>query len=114
MREILNRGGCLERRSGRIIVIASDSAKAGRSRFWPCTMPQNMRVRPGARSGHGGRGDGNHRQCGVSGSRVDKDGAGHGPQLAEIYGIPPEGMHEFLRSLDPLKRIATPRRWPMS
>jgi NAD(P)-dependent dehydrogenase (short-subunit alcohol dehydrogenase family) len=30
------------------------------------------------------------------------------PQFAEMYGIPPEGMDEFLRSIDPLKRIATP------
>jgi NAD(P)-dependent dehydrogenase (short-subunit alcohol dehydrogenase family) len=29
-------------------------------------------------------------------------------QLAEVYGIPPEGVEEFLRSNDPLKRIATP------
>jgi NAD(P)-dependent dehydrogenase (short-subunit alcohol dehydrogenase family) len=29
-------------------------------------------------------------------------------QLAEVYGIPLEGEDKFLRSHDPLKRIATP------
>jgi NAD(P)-dependent dehydrogenase (short-subunit alcohol dehydrogenase family) len=108
MREVLNRGRMLERGSGRIIVIASDSAKKGEA---------GLAVYDASKHAVLGLVRGLAMEVGVMGiivnavcpgfvwTKMAQDAA---PQLAEIYGIRPDGMDEFLRSLDPLKRIATP------
>jgi NAD(P)-dependent dehydrogenase (short-subunit alcohol dehydrogenase family) len=98
----------LERGSGRIIVIASDSAKKGEAGLavYNASKHAVLGLVRGLAMEVGAMGIIVNAVCpGFVWTKMAQDAA---PQLAEIYGIPPEGMDEFLKSLDPLKRIATP------
>jgi NAD(P)-dependent dehydrogenase (short-subunit alcohol dehydrogenase family) len=108
MREILNRGRMLKRRSGRIIVIASDSAKRGEAGLavYDASKHAVLGLVRALAMEVGAMGITANAVCpGFVRTKMLQDAAS---QLAEVYGIPPEGVDEFLRSNDPLKRIATP------
>jgi NAD(P)-dependent dehydrogenase (short-subunit alcohol dehydrogenase family) len=108
MREILNRGKMLERRSGRIIVIASDSAKRGEAGLavYDASKHAVLGLVRALAMEVGTMGITTNAVCpGFVRTKLLQDAAS---QLAEVYGIPREGVEEFLRSSDPLKRIATP------
>ena len=108
MREILNRGRMLDHGSGRIIVIASDSAKRGEAGLavYDASKHAVLGLVRGLAMEVGAMGIIVNAVCpGFVWTKMAQEVA---PQFAEMYGIPPEEMDEFLRSIDPLKRIATP------
>jgi 3-hydroxybutyrate dehydrogenase len=108
IREALNRGRMLERRSGRIIVIASDSAKRGEAGLavYDSSKHAVLGLVRAVAMEVGGMGITANAVCpGFVRTKLMQDAAA---QIAEAYGVPPDGIEEFLKSNDPLKRIAVP------
>lgn len=108
IREVLNSGKMLENSAGRIIVIASDSAKRGEPGLVVYNTSKHavLGLVRGVAMEVGEKGITVNAVCpGFVQTDMADDLA---PQLAEIYGVSEDDTDEFLRSCDPLNRISTP------
>lgn len=108
IREVLNRGGMLERKSGRVIVVASDSAKRGEPGLVVYNTSKHavLGLVRGAAMELGEKGITVNAVCP---GFVDTDMAHDlAPRLAEIYNVDDSNLDEFLKSCDPLHRLAKP------
>lgn len=108
MKEVLNSGKMLENSSGRIIVIASDSAKQGEPGLVVYNTSKHavLGLVRGAAMEFGSKGITVNAVCpGFVQTDMADDLA---PKLAKLHNISEEDTDEFLRSCDPLNRISTP------
>lgn len=108
IREVLNSGKMLQNRDGRIIVIASDSAKRGEPGLVVYNTSKHavLGLVRGVAMEIGNKGITVNAVCpGFVQTDMADDLA---PKLAEIYGVDKDNTDEFLRSCDPLNRISTP------